>query len=473
MDITLRFAHCRCEAAPISVLEYEEFPRVKTLILYVGIHDPEETHIRRQHRCAPSAKFFRPLVDGVSFPHLKNLEVRHHWATIPPANASLETDLRHHAYIMPQICFDQLGRLDGLEKLESIVLESPPELDSAVLMQLVGNPKAVASNLTVLDLRFCELDSETVAQLFYHAPPKLARLSVLCGYDNHESRDYQPDHSRRAVTPTHLCPLVREFGKRLVHLDFGAAHICRQLFFDEEEMRSLRECGIRTKLGANEDSDLENLDDYAVRQTIQHVRHRRHMAAREANLGQTLDTLHTSDQPPDLTTVSEDSLHNVDTDSEIQPKKYASLDEEEQQRRRLISRSNKKWFRRFIAWQGLCDLNDTWTEMMLAADMEELGVEWVLASTLIAYLATASHGTLADAISRQKSGCRQSTYQRRTSSHGRLYSGFTGKSPPWNSIGLARCSSRSPCTWYGPVIFHQTSRKVRLRDVWIRIYLSI
>ena len=420
MDITLRFAHCRCEAAPISVLGYEEFPRVRTLILYVGIHDPEETHTRRQHRCAPSAKFFRPLVDGMSFPHLKHLQVRHYWATIPPATASLETDLRRRTY-MPQNCFDQIGPLDGLQKLESIVLESPPELDSAVLMQLVRNPKAVASNLTVLDLRFCELDSETIAQLLYHAPPKLARLSLLCVYDNHESRHHHPDHSGRAVTPYHLCPLVRQFGKRLVHLDFGAAHICRQLFFDEEEMQSLRECGTRTKVGGNGGLDLEKLDEYAVRQTIRHVRDRRHVAAREeAHLGQTLDIVHASDQPPHPNPVSKDSLHNVDADSLIRPSTDISLGEEEQQRHRWISRSDKKSFRRFIAWQGLCDSSDTWTEMMLAADMEEIGVELVLASTLIAYLANPSHGTLADAISRQKPSSRQSSYHRRVCNHARL-----------------------------------------------------
>ena len=382
LDITLRFAHCRCETAPISVLESEEFPRVRRLILYVGKHDPEETHLRRQDRCAPSAKFFRPLVNGLSFPDLKKLEVRHYWATIPPANASLETGEQGNAYMPQAGCFDSIGHSDGLKKLESIMLESPPELNSAVLMQLVGNPKAMASNLTTLDLRFCELDHDTLAQLVYHAPPKLARFSLFCGYENVQSHDYRFIHSRKETTSTHLCPLIRQFSKRLVHLDFSAAHICRQLFFDEEEIRSLRESGITTKIGGNggQEVESENLDILAIQQIIRTVRQHKRTTAREARISEALHDLQLSSQPSNPASLFGTASHAANAESRVRREIEISLDEEEEQRHRLVSRSNTKWFRRFIAWQGLCEFGDSWAEMKLAADMEEKGVQWVIAS---------------------------------------------------------------------------------------------
>lgn len=380
MDITLRFAHCRCEAAPISVLEREEFPRVRRLILYVGKHDPEETHLRRQDRCAPSAKFFRPFVDGMSFPHLKNLEVRHHWATRPPANASLEIGVQRHAYMPQAGCYESIGHSNGLKNLESIVLESPPELNSAVLMQLIGNPKAVASNLTTLDLRFCELDQETLAQLLYHAPPKLARLTLLCGYETLDSRNHSYTRSRMDTASVHLCPLIRQFGRRLMHLDFGAAHICRQLFFDDEEIRSLHESGISTKVGGNGGEGLEKLDVHAIQQTLRDVRQRKRTAARETHIGQALETRRSSSQPSNTSRLFGNPLYAANAESKIRMETEILLDEEEQQRHRLINQSKQKWFRRVVAWQGLCDWDDTWTEMKLAADMEEKGVDLVLAS---------------------------------------------------------------------------------------------
>jgi len=56
------------------------------------------------------------------------------------------------------------------------------------------------------------------------------------------------------------------------------------------------------------------------------------------------------------------------------------LDEEEERRKRTISGSEMKWFRRYIAFDGVCDGNATWGEIQVGAEMEEEGVEWVLVS---------------------------------------------------------------------------------------------
>lgn len=385
LDITLRFAHCRCETTPISVLEREDFPRVRRLVLYLGKHDPEETHLRKQDRCAPSVKFFRPLVNGISFPDLKDLEVRHYWATIPPADASLELEEYNNAYGPQAGCYDSIGLSDGLKTLESIILECPPELNSTVLMQLVGNPEAMASNLTTLDLRFCELDQATLAQLIYHAPPKLARVSLVSRYLAVESFDNSSFNSTytHEQARTHICPLIRQFSKRLVHLDFSAPYICCQLFFDDDEIRCLRESGISTQIGriGGQDADLENLDIHAVQQTIWNARQRKRTTAREARIQEVFDEVQSSGQQYDTESVFGSSSYAANAESSIRIQTEISLDEEEQQRQRLISRSRTKWFRRLVAWQGLCDF-DSWAGMKVAADMDEVGVEWVLASIL-------------------------------------------------------------------------------------------
>ena len=356
---------------------------MKKLVLYLGKHDPDETHLRRQDRCVPNAKFWRPFVSGMSFPDLRELEVRHYWATIPPENASLDTGDQHDVYGGYTNCHDVIGQSDGLTKLERIVLESPPELNSAVLMQLVGNPKAMASNLTTLDLRFCQLDHDTIAQLLYHAPPKLQRVSLLCG--NSE----EIDHGNRRGSlygereeSLHLCPLIRVFSKGLVHLDYSCGHVCRRLFFDEEEIDNLKQHGITTKIGDNhgQETDSEVLDAHAIRKTIESSRQSKKTAAREDRVKEALEAARSSRGSLASTSLFGGCSKGVNPDAKVRRDTENLIDEEDEQRRRLVQRSNTKWFRRVIAWDGLCMFGDTWSEMKLAADMEEEAVEWVLAS---------------------------------------------------------------------------------------------
>ena len=441
LDVTLQFAHCRCGAAPISVLESEEFPRVKKLVLYLGKHDPEETHLRRQDDCTPSAKFFRPLVSGMSFPDLKVLEVRHYWATIPPAGASLEIEDQCDASDSYSDCYDVIGHSDGLKKLESIMLESPPELNSAVLMQLVGNPKAVASNLTALDLRFCQLDQTTLAQLLYHAPPNIKRLSLFCGLHNagnhgyHRQRLYgrRPIMSRvnnGTINPkqdsddTHLCPLIRQVSTRLERLEYGATQVCRQLFFDDDEIHSLREDGITTKIGGNggQSTESEKLDTHAIEKTVRAMRKRKRTITLEARVRERLDELNSSDHPLDPHSVFGASSKPANRESNIRRELESLLDEEEAQRQRLIHRSSRRWSRRIITWESLCGFGDTWEEMKLAAGLGEQGVEWVLASKSTTY-ACPIVTRLANRPTRQGASRRKPAYQRRAGHRTRLRAG--------------------------------------------------
>ena len=307
--------------------------------------------------------------------------MRHHWAVVPPATASLDVEDLHN-YIPRPECNDLIVLSDGLCKLESIMLETPPELSSAVFMQLVGNPKAEASNLTTLDLRFCPVDHPTIAQLLYHAPPNLKRLSLLL----RPGSVLLQDHRNRSALPRsniHLCPLIRQYSKRLERLDYGARKICRHLFFDEDEIFAMRENGINTKIGEPGRGEVEakRIDKHAIEQTIRTARQQRRAKERDERIRK---AVHESD----LSTNELDPQYSLEMSARTGAAKYkaqrdmeALLDEEEAQRHRLINGSSTKWTRRIIALGELCEAGDTWAEMKLAADMEERGVQWVLAST--------------------------------------------------------------------------------------------
>lgn len=306
LALTLCFSHCQCGQSPVSALGTETFPRVIKLVVYVGKHDPHDTQsqVTETRNCFPNAKFWRPFVNGEVFPDCSDLEIRHHWAATPPVNASLDLQKRYQTSANAFVASPQgrpsrfgsrrnlvnrmanqemylpstelIGSTSGLKKFESIILECPPEINSLLLMQLLGNPNALASNLTSLELRFCNLGYETISSLIYHAPLKVKRLVLLCS-------DIQDDGFHALQEVVHLCPLIREFSKSLVHLEFGASTVCRELFFDDLDRQALRNNGIETGLGIDggaEDKNFGKLDGHAVRETIQACRKRKRMKFR-------------------------------------------------------------------------------------------------------------------------------------------------------------------------------------------------
>lgn len=290
LSITLSLEHCQCAITPVSVLIDETFPRVIKIAVYVGRNDPDEPldpvelRRRKHNACSSNTDFWKPFVDGNCFPDCRDLEIRHYWAKAPPVNASLDltrthemVDILHgsqrdpissryryrnhgvaaqHVTAVPQI-----GSTSGLKNFEKILLECPPELNSSLLMQLLGNPNSVATNLAKLELRFCQLDMETISKLLYHAPPNLKHLVLLCPED-YDDFDDLAHHER-----PHICPLLRDFSKQMVHLEFAAATVCRELFFDDLERETLRNNGVMTGLGTSGGAieGHEKLDTHAVR----------------------------------------------------------------------------------------------------------------------------------------------------------------------------------------------------------------
>ena len=404
IDISLVFAHCKCDATPISNFGAETFPRVKKLTLYVGNYDPEETHPRGRTRCRPNARFWNPLFDGMTFPNYRSLEVRHFWATTPDERASLDISescgvtyddvpdnrvshgpLSHlrHQYLSPSgASLGSIGSLDGLEKVESIVLEYVPELSAAILMQLLGNPKSTAANLTSLELRFCNLGDEVIAKLLYHAPPNIKRLVLLCRNGRADPHLGSPE-GIVVDDSAHLCPLLRRFGKGLIHLEFAASQICRQLFLDTHEMEGLRRDGVTTCLGSGRGSmtDGQHFDSHAFQVTVEKRRQMHKVEKREERINDAIVEAQAQRRaisaPKSL--FGDATKTSLDV-SRIRRNMEALLDEEDERRKRLIQGSRPKWFRRFIAWEALCCGSDTFEELQRAADMEESGITWVLAS---------------------------------------------------------------------------------------------
>ena len=397
LTITLRFAHCKCNYTPVSGLGSETFPRVTKLILFVGRRSPVETLPECiRDTCMPNAKFWRPLVNGDSFPDCLSLEVRHYWAMTPPTHASLDLNERYNSYyarhntahrrgmtggqhglVDTPLTADQIvGPTKGLKRFENIILEACPELDSLLLLQLLGNPDSVAANLAKLELRFCNLDFETISKLLYHAPPNLKHLVLLCWDDDWRF------HSNFAAEFPHLCPLIRDFSKKLVHLEFAASTVCRELFFNDDEMQALRKNGITTGLGAEGGAieSHEKLDGHAIWETIQACRRQKRSRHRTSRIQEAIEF--TEAQSGETTTSSlfgGVAGGNLGA-ARVQRQAEVMLDEEEEQRTRLIEGSKIPWFRRIITWQGLCQSNATWDEVQLAAGMEEMGIEWVMAS---------------------------------------------------------------------------------------------
>lgn len=394
--ITLRFTHCQCDQNPVYGLDSETFPRVTKLVLFVGRHEPEERPDRPSVRCFPNAKFWRPLVNGISFPDCLNLEVRHYWATSPPTHASLDLQ-KHYTDASTNYSSDHrgvtrgsfrargdsfnsldqtVGPTKGLKFFESVLLECPPELDSPLLMQLLGNPNSVAVSLAKLELRFCTLDYETISKLLYHAPPNLKHLVILCMDD-----DGYPHGHDDAECP-HLCPLIRDFSKKLVHLEFAASTICRELFFDDLEIRSLRQNGITTGLGTEGGAieGHESLDTHAIREIVEACRRQKKTRNRTGRIKEAITAAKAQNVVGTTPSLFGGGANANLTAARAQREAEVLLDEEEEQRTRLVEGSKTPWFRRLITWNGLCHSNDTWEEIELAADMEEMGVEWVIAS---------------------------------------------------------------------------------------------
>ena len=240
---------------------------------------------------------------------------------------------------------EMLGLLDGLGKLERISLESTPELNSLILGQLLSPQHSLASNLKCLELRFCNLEPEIIAKLIQQAAPVLTHLTLLLG--GQEDTSFYGEE-----LPPHLCPLIREFCKDLVHLEYAAPRICTAMFYDYDELQAIR----RNCNKVNHDQS----DSYAIRETVQEFRRQKRTRSRKQRVQMALREAESK------------SAAQIETSTEL------LLDREEEERERMIQSSRSRWKRKIISWRGPSCNFEPWSELQQGADLAEAGVEWTL-----------------------------------------------------------------------------------------------
>lgn len=349
------------------------FPRVTKVTLYLGRHgvDISDPGFRPSppQNCTPNASFWRPYLNGDSFPDLRSVKLHHHWARNPGNSANilaqafteygfLGTSYPHRSNRHNKEA-EQLGPCSGLEKLQEILLESVPELSPSLLGQILNNQASKARNLKKLDIRFCRLDADTLNLLLQQQIDSLTHFTLFVPASSTANLNGTNDHPQAP----HLCSQIVSFCKNLVYLKYLSSHVCRDLFLNEQEKGILKETGLSAQLTDNS----EEVDRHAIRQVLEEHRGKQARLHREQRLS--------------------DSLAKARVDN---PTIYASaleleLDQEEEKRKRLIAEAKTPWKRSIIALRGICSDNRRvahWEELEELANMEEAGVEWVLTSKL-------------------------------------------------------------------------------------------
>lgn len=361
-----------CRRTSATNFANDTFPRVQKLVLYLGRNI--ESNPDLPNDCAPNAGFWSPFLNGESFPDLKSIQIHHCLATNPVDGANIMDQAHHigdqpqnHAYPLlrqehrPDRDLDggeSLGPCLGLEKLQEIFLESPPELNSFLLRQILDNQVSKASKLKKLELRFCNLETQSLAFLLEQEIPSLTHFTLLTNTSVREPSSFKSrDHGKSP----HLCSLMRRFSRDLVYLKYAASHVCRELFFDEFERHSLKHITRIHDVGND-----TPVDTHAIRQAIGRYRAKKALQYRNDRVDKATSEAQAKNPAINISTV------RINTELDI--------DREEQARRRHIEDSRTRWKRSIICWSNLCDGINGWAELQLGADMGEVGVEWILTS---------------------------------------------------------------------------------------------
>ncbi|KAI9770945.1 MAG: hypothetical protein M1840_002649 [Geoglossum simile] len=411
INITLTFTRANCHLPPMTALEKEAFPRVTRVVLYLG-----QTHSRasilggpelsaspppptftpnhsllptargspgavgdrsaKLKFCQPNAPFWRSLFNGEAFPDCKSVEIRHFRSAPPPQPealadiSSFEINLPHaYSYAGGQKV-NNLGTLAGLGTVQALILEFVPELDNDILMQSLTR----AANLKKLELRYCKLSQSALAKLLPYALPNLTSFTLLINARSSSAEqvaflvDRSVEGNETVNDIPHLCPLIREFGKNLTHLEFANPYICRELFVDKLEMRKIEEAGVlRT-------------DRFALRSVLSDFRRQTTDKRRKLRISESISEAKAKAKSTGSSSLFGSVRNDEQRVEDITREMERALDDEEKTRARLISGTKGGWDRRVVCWRGLCRATDPWEEIEEEASLEEEGVKWTIAN---------------------------------------------------------------------------------------------
>lgn len=336
--------------------------------------------------CRPDVRFWRPYINGTSFPDCRSIELNHYWSAPPCDAVPLITIARHandscrNGNFGPKHIQAELSTPIGLRKLESLSLEYVLELHKDVLQQLFKS--RMADNLRILELRFCLMGNDMIADLMEVALPSLTHFTFLDRISSDAAESSREALNHNDHSGGHLCPRVRKFGKNLHHLYLAVPYVCRDLFLSEAEADALHRAGIVTDIGTPEGNlaDGMNLDRYAIKQVLSEHRRKQSTLRKNAFIAQAIAEAKVSN--PALG--AESMFGGGGSTIELKAARDAeyAFDQEAIKRARTISDTKGRWTRTIVAWDGLCRDDETWAELMVEADLEDVGVEWVLASKL-------------------------------------------------------------------------------------------
>lgn len=303
----------------------------------------------RDHRCSPNKEFWTGIFNGLSFPHLEEVEIHH-------------VHTHYNGWGAPII---PPSELKGLQKITRLSVDSAPELNSTVLMSALQ----CAPNLKHLELKnIAELDYDVLAKLLGFALPNLQSFTLHVSPEHPAAvRARSMLHETDPLTtadifapPIHLCPIIRECGKNIPKLDLYLPYICRDLFLTPKERVLLNEAGVKCLVGerGGELEDGQSLDitstvkivgDY--RKALEHAKTQAAVKERMANAKK---------EGKDMAiTLAEYQEQQVKTG-----------------RKRAIQQG--QWTRTVRASKRLCRSGEAWDELGVLAGLGEEGVTWVL-----------------------------------------------------------------------------------------------
>ncbi|KAI9781151.1 MAG: hypothetical protein M1839_006259 [Geoglossum umbratile] len=411
INITLTLSRANCHLPPMTALEKEAFPRVTRVVLYLGqtrqgssVLDGLElpasplapastpnhsllptargnpnTVTDRSTKlkfCQPNAPFWRSLFNGEAFPDCKSVEI-HHFRATPPSQpgalaeiSSYEIDWPHSYVYGGGQKVDNLGTLAGLGKVQTLILEFVPELDNSILMASLSR----AANLKQLELRYCKLSQSALAKLLPHALPNLTSFTLLINTRSSSAEEVallvnksiEGDEATSDIP--HLCPLIREFGKNLIHLEFANPYLCRELFVDKLEMRKIEESGVlRT-------------DRFALSSVLSDFRKQTNDRRRKLRIAQAVAEAKAKARSTGSSSLFGGGRADEQRVGDLAREMERTLDDEEKTRTRLISGTKGGWDRRVVCWRGLCRTTDSWAEIEEEASLGEEGVKWTIAN---------------------------------------------------------------------------------------------
>lgn len=377
MEISLCFINWLCRS---NLSSKGGFPRVTKIELYLG----EETCSQRwrcERSCQTGPEFWYNYLSGLLYPDLKSIRIHHYWAAPHSQAVNLWDQAKVCTYptwcplshfSLPSLRRERLqdwdrkslhdqktiGSYQGLKKLEEIFLENPPEVTAADLRYMFHHKVSESFRLRKLSLRFCRVTLKSIEYLLQQRLPNLTHLTLLIGY--------QEPHAEH--NPPHLCPLVRQFSKGLVYLKYAAPHICRGLFFTNDELNLLKQSGVMSSSDGYEEAEDDVCShEHAVQQLI--IRHR----AQKAQIARNWQVREA------ITRARFDDFRSKRSDRAIvRCNTELRLDRADEARKHIIANSNPPWKRSIISWERPCI--GSWADLQVGASIGEEGIEWTLTS---------------------------------------------------------------------------------------------